>query len=319
MKTVLITLPVDKDDKEFLMKMVDGSNEEYRLIYRDKQSLDLKTANSADAIIGMIDPAVLCRLKCLEWLQLAWAGAEQYLKPGILSENTILTNASGAYGVTVAEHMMALTLALNCNLKQYIDQQKKHKWERCDNRQVLSGSRILVVGMGDIGRNYAMRMKVLGAHVIGISRTKKENQFFFDEQYEIGEMDEVIDQADVVAISLPGGSNTYHLFGEEQIRRMKKNAVLINAGRGSTIDTPALVRALKNKEIRGAGLDVFEEEPLQDSELWEMDNVIITPHIAGKLEEEYNRRQVVKICADNLYRYTHGLDLIHIVDRALGY
>ena len=102
MKTVLITLPVDKDDKEFLMKMVDGSNEEYRLIYRDKQSLDLKTANSADAIIGMIDPAVLCRLKCLEWLQLAWAGAEQYLKPGVLSENTILTNASGAYGVTVA-------------------------------------------------------------------------------------------------------------------------------------------------------------------------------------------------------------------------
>ena len=162
-------------------------------------------------------------------------------------------------------------------------------------------------------------MKSMGCCVIGIKRTKRCNSNVFDEQYIAEDAEQVIGRADVIAMALPGGEQTRHIVDEAMIRKMKRGVILINAGRGSTIDTNALIDGLQEGIIGGAGLDVFEEEPLKDSPLWEMSNVIITPHAACKLEDSYNRKKVVELCLDNLYRYTHGMELKHVVNRKLAY
>ena len=319
MKNILVTLPVGMDEKIQMQNAVRDGNENYQLVYRKDSSVDARDIKSASAIIGMISPSLLESADSLEWLQLAWAGVEPYLQSGVLQEKTILTNASGAYGIAVAEHMMALTLALSCSLNRYIDQQKAHIWQLLGRKNVLYGSNVLVMGTGDIGSQYAMRMKAMGAYVIGISRTAKKKQEYFDEQYTVGNMDHVLGRADIIAMALPGGKGTYHIIGKSQMKQMKESAIIINVGRGSTIDTAALIDALQKGTVGGAGLDVFEEEPLQDLRLWDMENVIITPHAAGKLEDEFNRKRVVALCIDNLYRYSHGKELLHVVDRSAGY
>mgnify|MGYP002624895143 CR=1 FL=1 len=319
MKNILVTLPFEVDEKIQMQNAVSDSDESYQLIYLEDSSVDICDIQSASAIIGMIPPSLLGSADSLEWLQLAWAGVEPYLQPGVLQEKTVLTNASGTYGIAVAEHMMALTLALSCSLNKYIDQQKAHIWQLLGRKNVLYGSKVLVMGTGDIGSQYAMRMKAMGAYVIGISRTTKKKEKYFDEQYTVENMDIVLGRADIMAMALPGGKGTYHIIKESQLERMKKGAIIINVGRGSTIDTAALINALQKGTIGGAGLDVFEEEPLQDSRLWDMENVIITPHVAGKLEDEFNRKRVITLCIDNLYRYSHGKKLLHLVDQSVGY
>ncbi|MCR5597649.1 MAG: D-2-hydroxyacid dehydrogenase [Lachnospiraceae bacterium] len=319
MKKIIITLPLEESETEEFYSAAGGERGGYEPVFKNGEQLTAEDVKDASAIVGMVPEDLLSGCECLEWLQLGWAGAETYCSNGLLKEDVVLTNASGAYGDAVSEHMAALTLALACSLNIYIRQQEKRHWELQWRRAVLAGSTVLVYGMGDIGTHYAAIMKSMGCHVIGISRTKKMKREFFDEQYVADEALQVIGRADVVALALPGGDDTRHIINKEAVKKMKSGAVLINAGRGSTVDTMALIDGLSQGIIAGAGLDVFEDEPLGDSELWNMENVIITPHAAGKLESEYNRRKVVELCLDNLHRYTQGEELLHVVDRKLAY
>ena len=320
MKNILITLPLSENEKDLFQDKVKDSSDEIRLSFIDETAVSEKDITSADAIIGMVSPSLLKNVTSLEWMQLAWAGADRYTLPGVLPSDTILTSASGAYGISVAEHMLSLTFALYSGLNIYSEQQKNHEWKLNRGKKFIYGSNVLVLGIGDIGGCYAEKMKALGAHVTGVCRTPKEKADFLDEQYTIDALDSIIGSADIVALALPAGESTYHVIGREQLLKMKSDSVIINAGRGSTIDTSALTDALKNGTIGGAGLDVLENEPLSpDSELWDMKNVIITPHAAGKLEDEFNKKRVIALCADNLYRYVHKEKLLHIVDRNTGY
>lgn len=320
MKQVLVTLPLEAQHKAFFESQVRGSAEEFAFNYKVADELTADDVREAQIILGSADAELLPAAEALEWLQLSWAGADSFVKPGVLRENVALTNASGAYGLTVSEHMVAVTFALVRRLHQYARNQQAHVWAQRGEIISIEGARVLVLGLGDIGGRYARKMKALGAYVIGVRRTEAAKPDYLDEQYTIDRLDELLPRADIVAMVLPGGAATAHIMDERRLRLMKPGAFLVNDGRGNAIDPEALRRVLADGHLGGAALDVTEPEPLPtDDALWDDERVIITPHISGQflLRETFER--VVRICGENLYRYAHGIPLEHVVDRKTGY
>ncbi len=178
--------------------------------------------------------------------------------------------------------MLGLTFDLIRRLNQYHANQAEHVWKAMGNIISVEGSTILVLGLGDIGGDYARKVHALGAHVIGVRRTNRNKPDYLDEQHTMDDLDTLLGRADIVAMVLPGGSATNHIMDERRLRLMKKGAYLINVGRGNAIDPDGLYKVLKDGHLGGCGLDVTEPEPLPaDSPLWELENLVITPHVAG--------------------------------------
>ena len=320
MKKVLITLPAEPQHMAFFESQVRGAGEEYDFTLCPSNQLTADILRDKHIILGSVDPALLPTAEALEWLQLSWAGADNFVKPGVLREDIRLTNASGAYGVAVSEHMLAVTLALVRKLHQYARNQQAHVWADRGAITSIEGSTVLVLGLGDIGGRYAKKMHALGAYVIGVRRTEAAKPDYLDEQYTIDHLDELLPRADIVAMVLPGGAATAHIMDERRLRLMKKNAYLINDGRGNAVDPAALKAVLAEGHLGGAALDVTEPEPLPaDDELWDNEKVIITPHISGQFHLRETFERVVRICGENLYRYARGMELRHVVDRKTGY
>lgn len=276
----------------------------------------------ADALIGVPPAQVnLMQMKNLQWFQLLSAGADQYTKPDVLPEQTVLTCASGAYGKAMSEYMICAVLNLMLDFPRYRDNQRNHLWQKGGQVRHIAGTTALVVGLGDIGSEFAARYKALGGYVIGIKRTKAaQKPDCTDELYTTEELDKHIPRADVIALSLPSTKETMHLFGAERIGLMKRGALLVNVGRGTAVDTDALSDALYAGKIGGAALDVTDPEPLPPSHpLWDAPNTIITPHVSGGWEIPENTERVLDIVYDNLRRFTDGLPFCNVVDRTTGY
>ena len=219
-----------------------------------------------------------------------------------------------------SEHMLGLTFDLIRRLNQYHANQAEHVWKAMGNIISVEGSTILVLGLGDIGGDYARKVHALGAHVIGVRRTNRNKPDYLDEQHTMDDLDMLLGRADIVAMVLPGGSATNHIMDERRLRLMKKGAYLINVGRGNAIDPAALKAVLKDGHLGGCGLDVTEPEPLPpEDELWAMDHVVITPHVAGNffLAEAFER--IVKIAGENLKAWASGEELKNVVDFSTGY
>ena len=314
MKKILVTMNLDAAQKNFLESQAEGFDCEF--VYRKNVDLQVDDLREVNWIIGSPPPELLFAAKNLEWLQIVFAGADTYTN---LPNEIILTNARGAYDAAVSEHLLALTLALTRGLNTYARNQAQHLWQRTRKIISVDGSTVLIVGAGSIGAAYAKIVKNLGAKVIGIRRTKKFSADF-DEIYTAAEFDAVIGRADIVAMILPGGEQTNHFMDAERLSKLKRGAYLINVGRGNAIDLDALKNLLRAGTLSGVALDVTEPEPLpQDDELWDFDNVIITPHSAGGLYLKQTREAIVKICAENLWAKLHDLPLKNIVDRVVGY
>jgi phosphoglycerate dehydrogenase-like enzyme len=216
--------------------------------------------------------------------------------------------------------MLALTFALIRRFGQYSRNQAAHRWKAMGNIISVEGSTTAILGLGDIGGSYARKMKALGAYTIGFRRSLGEKPDYLDEQYTLSSLDEVLPRADIIAIALPGLVETRHLIGSHQFSLMKEGAYLINVGRGNIVDPDALKEALTAGRLGGAGLDVTEPEPLPARDpLWDFDNVIITPHVAGHffLQETFER--IVRIAGENLKAYVTGSSYSHVVNRSLGY
>ncbi|MCD8090644.1 MAG: D-2-hydroxyacid dehydrogenase [Clostridiales bacterium] len=316
MKNVLVVIPVREGHKEKLEK----AGKDCVFVYSSAESITNEELERANVIIGNVPAGRLGACRELEWLQLNSAGADGYVKPGVLKAGVILTNATGAYHKAVAEHMFALMLMLQKKLHLYRDNQNKSLW--ADEGEVVSVSdcRVLVVGLGDIGQHFARLTKAFGGYVIGVKRRKSPCPDCADELYTSEKLNEVLPSADVVVSFLPGMEANRHIYTEESFRLMKKTAVFLNGGRGNAVDTAVLYNALKNGEIAAAGLDVTEPEPLPaDNPLWRLPNVMITPHISGwyHLPETFER--IVDIAAENLAAYTTGGELKNIVDFETGY
>ena len=216
--------------------------------------------------------------------------------------------------------MLGMLLMLMKRLHQYRDNQREHLWRDEGNVTSIQGCTALMVGLGDIGGEFARRMKALGAYTIGVRRSDVRRPEYLDELVLMDGLDQVLPRADVVALSLPNTKQTYRMFDEQRLNRCKTGAILLNVGRGTAIDTDALCHALESGKLGGAGVDVTDPEPLPpEHPLWSIENALITPHVSGffHLEETLNR--IVAQAADNLRRFQNGEPLLSEVDFQTGY
>lgn len=279
-------------------------------IYAGRRTVTPEQLAQATVILGWPHPRDLAQCKNLKWFQTMWAGTEEYTAPGILPPGAVLTNSAGSNSQSVAEHMLASLLALCRKLPQCRDNQLKEQWVDLGNMKTISGATVLVVGAGHIGSQFASRCRALGAYTIGLKRDLSRPVEGFDQLYTMQRLDELLPQADVVALSLPHSSATVGLMDARRLSLMKPDAILLNAGRGSVLDQGALVSLLQSGHLWGAALDVTDPEPLPAGHpLWSAPNLLLTPHLAGGMRLELTRKNCVQMALDNLQRYLSGQSL----------
>ena len=257
----------------------------------------------------------------LRWLQQTGAGADWLLRyPEAVHQDFMLTNGSGVHPINMTEHVLAFMTAFARRLHDAIKEQQRHQWYKPKLDQVfeLAGKTLLVIGVGAVGGRIAQVASALGMRVLGLRRDPSKSVQAVSAMYGPGQLLEVLPEADFVVLTVPLTHETSGMIGKSELTSMKSTAYLINVGRGGTVDEAALISALEKGTIAGAGLDVFEQEPLpEDSVLWGMDNVIITGHYAGTTPD-YNDRALA-IFLDNLHRYQTGKPLLNLVNKAMGY
>ena len=316
MKKVLILMELNAAQREKLEAA--GAGAVLRFSLPDRVSED--EVQEANIIIGQPKAEMIRGSERLELLQLESAGADAYIVPGVLNEKTVLTNATGAYSQAVAEHAFAMTLMLQKKLHLYRDRQRAARWQDLGAVSSLAGSTVAVVGMGDIGGYYAGLVKNMGAYVIGVKRRLSACPDYADELVLTEKLDKVLPRADVIMSVLPNTSATRYIYTEESFRHMKDSAIFINCGRGNAVASGTLYEALSRGEIAAAGIDVTEEEPLpENSPLWSLENLIITPHVSGGHHLPATVDRIVDICAGNLRAFLRGEKLKNVVDFSTGY
>ena len=286
--------------------------------FSEKEPLSPEVLRPFAALLGYFPPALLKNLPALQWVQLPCAGAERYC--GAVGEHVVLTNASGAFNTAIAEYLLLGLLALYRDLPGYFQNQRARLWKPLGPARTVAGSAVLVIGCGEIGRTFAQKAAALGARVAGIHRGETPLPAPFVRTYTQADLPRALAGADACVLCLPATEETRGFFSEAAFRAMRPGAVLLNCGRGSTVDEAALVKALESGRLSGAVLDVFEKEPLpKDSPLWGMPNVVLTPHISGRDGDPCNAPEIFAIFRENLTRFAGGRPLTHIVDKARGY
>lgn len=313
---ILVVMPTEDYHRDRLREAAP----EAEFVFEEPSKVDEKTAKEADIIIGNVQPSYVKGSRKLKLLQLNSAGTDGYTVPGVMPENAVLANATGAYGLAISEHMIGMLLMLMKRLNTYNDNMKEGKWADAGNVPSIYDSKSLVVGLGDIGSEFAKRMSALGSHVSAIKRRKSEKPSYIDKMYRMDELKEALKDADIVAASLPGTAETYKVFNQEVFGAMKKGAYFINVGRGTAVDTDALLQAVKEGIIAGAGLDVTDPEPLPaDHPLWHTPGVLITPHVSGGYHLKQTHDRIVDIAVRNIGHILNGEPVENLVDMETGY
>lgn len=264
----------------------------------------------------------------LRWLQYPGAGVDGLRDSGLLDpeSSVVVTTATGIHAITISEYVFGSMLMFNWNWPQMVRLQDSHLWARSTGwyglgGRELAGQTLGIVGMGKIGRRIAQLGRAFGMRVLGIRRSfagEKVSDPDLDQAYPPERLHELLGQSDYVVLAVPLTAETEHLIGEAELKAMKPNTYLVNIARGRVIDEQALIQALRDGWIGGAGLDVAEVEPLpSNSPLYGMPNVILTPHIAG-VSVHYERR-LAELFAENLRRYRASEPLLNRYDPARGY
>jgi phosphoglycerate dehydrogenase-like enzyme len=259
----------------------------------------------------------------LRWIQFLGAGIEGSLSPELLASDVILTNASGVHAVPIAEHVLGVMLMFVRGLHRCVRQQTQAEWNRDGFREQvgeLHGATLGVVGLGAIGAAVAERAKALGMRVLATRRHLGQRPEYVDLLYPPSQLSDLLRESEYVVLCVPLTRETHHLIGETELRQMRRDAILINISRGAVVHQPALVRALQEGWIAGAGLDVFDPEPLPaDSPLWHLPNVIISPHVSG-VTPHYGTR-AAEIFLHNLHAFLADdpASMVNVVDKQAGY
>jgi len=276
----------------------------------------------ADVYIGFCIPAGVNSDHQLRWIMSLSVGVEKCAASAKLDEQkTIVTNVKKLSGPEIAEHAIALMMALNRGLDGFIANQQKQVWDRglyADEIWELEGRTVLVVGLGGIGKEVARRAHGLGMNVIATRNSRREGPDYVSYVGLADELLELTKQADVVINTAPLTDETRDMFNAEFFKAMQSHAYFVSVGRGQSTNTDDLVAALRNGELGGAGLDVFDPEPLPaDHPLWRQPRVIVTPHMAFRSEKIVERVWI--LVEENLRRYVNGDKLISMVDLKRGY
>jgi phosphoglycerate dehydrogenase-like enzyme len=320
MKIILLAFPLETLSPAYL--------EQIRSLLPDRELLVTNDPARMEACLAEIEIAagdfprdLLMRAPNLRWYQQWGAGADWLLKtPEAAERDWTLVNASGVHAVPISEHIFAMLLAFARGLNDAFKMQQEHRWQKAARTELfeLADKTLLLVGVGAIGERTATVASALGMRVWGVRRDPSLPSDGVEALYGPDKLLDLLPQADFVVLTVPLTRETRGMIGEPELRAMKPSAYLINIGRGATVQTPALVRALQEGWIAGAGLDVVDPEPLPpDSPLWEMDNVILTGHYSGLTPRYFER--VFAILLDNLQRYRSGRPLRNVVDKQLGY
>ena len=258
----------------------------------------------------------------LRWVQGSMAGAgEVAKKAGLLKTDVVVTTASGVYSGPLAEFVLMGMLQHAKNLERLRRDKAEKAWRQI-HTDTLEDKTVCIIGMGNIGRAIADRVRPFGTRVVGVKRTLREEDPAWehaDALYTVDQLHDALAEADYVAVTLPGTPETRHLVDAQAIGAMKPGTYFANVGRGTVVDEAALVEALRSGHLSGAALDVFEVEPLPEgSPLWEFPNVIVSPHATDNVPALINERQTDLFC-ENLRRYLAEEPLINVLDKKLLY
>ena len=287
-----------------------------------KAESEIPQSNYDTDIIYGFAPSIVKTSKTLKWLCVPWAGVDSLMAPGYFAnEECLLTNAAGAYGVSIAEHMIAVSLVMMRKLYEFLDETKNGQWLSPRPQRSLKDCRITVLGTGDIGTNFANRARAFEpASIIGVCRSGKSSATVYDKVLPVSELDSILPQTDLLAMSLPSTPETRGILSRERLALLAQGAYIVNVGRGSAIDEDALADSLESGHLAGAALDVFQTEPLPAGHrLWKTKNLIITPHVAGNMTLAHTRDKNVSMFLEDLKNFTQGAPLKYLVDRKLGY
>lgn len=252
----------------------------------------------------------------LRWVHTISAGVDHLLFPELRESDTILTNASGVFNVPIAETVMAYILAVVKRLPEFWVRQRERRWEKLPLRE-LRDLTVGIVGLGDIGAEVARLCRAFGMRVLGLRRRPAPRDVA-DEVMPPDRLHDLLARSDFVVIAVPLTAETRGMIGRAELAAMKPDAWLINISRGAIVDEEALIEALREGRIGGACLDVFVQEPLPpDSPLWDMPNVIITPH--NSWSSPHIEEREIDLFLENLRRYVAGEPLLNVVDKQAGY
>ena len=292
-ETILNMLPLMEEEKNaFEAAAPDAVH-----LYAGRRTATPEQFAQATVILGWPRPEMVAQAEHLKWFQSMFAGTDEYVD--VMPAGALLTSSAGSNSQSVAEHLLATLLALYGSVR------------------TLVGATVLVAGAGHVGSAFAQLCKALGAgRTIGLKRTVKIPVPGFDELFPLSELDRLLPQADVVALTLPHTPETDGLMDRARLSSMKEDAVLLSAGRGSVLDQDALVELMNGGHLWGAALDVTTPEPLpEDSPLWDVPNLLLTAHVAGGLRLPVTRENCVRLALENLRRYLAGEPLKNVVSR----
>jgi len=284
---------------------------------------DLRDAEIVFTLSLRREQSRLCRQ--LRWIHSPSAAVHQFLFPELVDSEIILTNSSEVHGPVVAEHIIALIFAMAKKIPQAVVLQQKHvwgqeaMWNQAPHPREIAGATLGLVGVGSIGRRVAPMASALGMSVIAVrEHVEKGSSQGVASVFPPSELDDFLSQCDYVALAAPLIPATEKMINAARLAMMKPGACLINVGRGPQVDEAALAEALRARHIAGAALDVFDREPLPaDSPLWDLDNLLITPHTAGLTENLWHRQY--ELFSGNLRRYLSKEPLQYVVDKHKGY
>jgi len=325
---VLVTTSLDEEcirqittiSPKINLRDVSGfANAEKRGDFSSREQFDAHLAE-AEIIYGPGPPKnVIARAPKLKWIQTTDAGVDDFLDSDIIGSSVIVTNTSGITAISIGECVLEMMLMFVKKMPLCFQLKQERQWKTF-SLTVLHSKTVGIVGLGSIGRQVARLSKVFGMRVLATRRstrsaTRTRN---VDILFSQNQLPQLLSDSDFVVLALPLTPETNNLIGEEELLTMKPTAYLINIGRGNIVDETALTRALEENWIAGAGLDVFVTEPLPvESRLWELPNVVFSPHVAGEIED-YDL-QATRLFADNLRRYLSGKRLRNVVDKKRGY
>jgi len=294
-----------------------------KLVSADSPEDAVRELRDAEGLIGGFTPEMLRAAPKLRWIQVGSAGVETVLFPELVQSNITLTNCKIIQGPEISDHAFALLLALTRRLNELIPLKATKTWPQREfqsSRQPLelNGRTALIIGLGGIGTQIAQRAWAFGMNVLAVDPRDMPMTRFVDQVVPPDRLEELLPRADVVFMAAPDTEESRQMMGASEFARMKQDSFFIAVSRGKTYDGAALVKALDEKRLAGAGLDVTDPEPLPpDSPLWEFDNVVITPHIAGQ-SDKFPDRQLA-VFQENVRRFSEGLPLINVVDKQKGY
>ncbi len=294
----------------------------------------LASVPDADAFFGKITPPLLAAAGRLRWVQSPTASLEHYLFPELVAHPCVLTNMRGLFSDVIADHVFGYVLCFARNFPTYLRNQQRGRWEPCGGEAArvsfaagpgqvtpidrahlhLADATLGVVGLGAIGSEVARRARAFGMRVLAVDAVRAERPPEVEALWPPERLADLLAACDFVVIAAPHTPRTAKMFRREQFRSMKRTAYLINVGRGAIVDLADLTEALRAGDLAGAGLDVFEVEPLPAGHpLWKMDNVILTPHVAGYSPRIAERHLAVLL--DNVGRFARGEPLANVVDK----